>query len=464
MTGPHVDAFLKGQNFFNIVEKFEHGYEEISLYYVAIKSSTSEDFIIIQGRILYDALPVSDFNRFESENLKAGRILLKDIGLSPRSLFAAVLQGKISTPHGNFLFPSGGAGCEVTYFPFHDAGIQNQSRIAVLSVTAKDQAQYLRQPTTDWELRASKTPYDGLQDLFSEFRLHPTTGGVNTIEFVASGIVVVDAESRVEGTSATLALRLSKKLQTERTTLGFRVLNQGKVVERKSIAGSELFWAEKDGVLRGEIKVEVLPASVVQCFASYDNTVFHFWWIHDLQNVQNPRRVAFEAWDSGLLNLREMLLTKSLEKRNSREFELSVSWLMWLLGFSVSHLNHPKLQDGPDIIATTPQGKFVVVECTVGLLKEDSKLSLLVSRAEMTRRRLEESNNKHLSVMPVLITSKPRSEVSADLEAAQKLGVVVMTIENLTQAIERTVLLPNADQLYSEAEKALTSAEDRTLQ
>jgi hypothetical protein len=129
-----------------------------------------------------------------------------------------------------------------------------------------------------------------------------------------------------------------------------------------------------------------------------------------------------------------------------------------MLGFSVAHLNTRRTRDAADLLVTTPMGHFAIVECTTGLLKAENKLSLLYDRAEATRRGLNASNSAHLRLMPMMITSKTRAEITPDLETAEKLGILVMTRESLETAINRTLVQPNADQMYDEAEKAITEA------
>jgi hypothetical protein len=47
-----------------------------------------------------------------------------------------------------------------------------------------------------------------------------------------------------------------------------------------------------------------------------------------------------------------------------------------------------------------------------------------------------------------------RAEITPDIETAERLGVLVMTRENLDDAInQRTMAFPNADQVYAEAEQ-----------
>jgi hypothetical protein len=130
-----------------------------------------------------------------------------------------------------------------------------------------------------------------------------------------------------------------------------------------------------------------------------------------------------------------------------------------MLGFSVAHLGATdKTQDAADLIVTTPTGHFAVVECTTGLLKADNKLPLLVERAARVRRGVDASNNKHLRVLPVIVTSRTRDEIKADIEQAERLGILVLSRENLDQAVNNTLVLPNAEQLYEQALQEVESA------
>jgi hypothetical protein len=107
----------------------------------------------------------------------------------------------------------------------------------------------------------------------------------------------------------------------------------------------------------------------------------------------------------------------------------------------------------------TPQGHFAIVECTTGLLKAENKLALLHDRAEAARRNLAAANSAHLRLLPVMVTSKTRAEITPDIETAERLGVLVMTRENLDNAInQRTMVFPNADQVYAEAEQIVRDA------
>lgn len=168
---------------------------------------------------------------------------------------------------------------------------------------------------------------------------------------------------------------------------------------------------------------------------------------------------VYELADSQLEILNDILTKSQSRGRDARELETGVAWLLWMLGFSVAHLGStPRTQDAVDLIATTPNGHFAVVECTTGLLKADHKLPRIVERAEIFRRRLVDSGNRHFRVLAVIVTSKPRPEVIADIEQAERLRVLVITREGLEQLLTRTLSPLNADQFFEQGEQDVEAA------
>ena len=82
-----------------------------------------------------------------------------------------------------------------------------------------------------------------------------------------------------------------------------------------------------------------------------------------------------------LENLRAIIANAQGRGEEARDMESVVAWLLWMLGFSVAHLNTRRTRDAADLLVTSPAGHFAVVECTTGLLKAENKLSLLHERA-----------------------------------------------------------------------------------
>lgn len=334
-----------------------------------------------------------------------------------------------------------------------------QTRFNVLTVMGGG-TENIRQPEIDWEIKAASRPYEGLQELAHEFGLGLLDQRPPYVEVVAYNVAVIDAQySKVAGNTADVRVNLAKGLAHNRVKVGYRAYAPGTPTARDVMPGSSMTWTEEANCDRGRTIINIPLAAALNCTVSYDDIAQSHLWMSDPDRSQNPRRTVYEAFDPKLENLRNILTSAQGRGEEARDLESAVAWLLWMLGFSVAHLNTRKMREAADLIATTPQGHFAIVECTTGLLKAESKLSILHDRAEAVRRGLVATNSAHLRLLPVMVTSKARAEISPDIEAAEKLGVLVMTRENLDNAInQRTLIVPNADQLYVEGEQAVSDA------
>ena len=99
----------------------------------------------------------------------------------------------------------------------------------------------------------------------------------------------------------------------------------------------------------------------------------------------------------------------------------------------------------------TPDGHVAIVECTTGILKAESKLSLLHSRAQTVRTALKTDDINGPRVLPVIVTTKTRYEIEAELEDASDLGILVLCREELDAIIEGAMPLPGPDELFEKA-------------
>jgi hypothetical protein len=58
-----------------------------------------------------------------------------------------------------------------------------------------------------------------------------------------------------------------------------------------------------------------------------------------------------------------------------------------------------------------------------------------------------------------MVTSKKREDIAAEIEQAERLGVLVVTREDLERVLDRTMRLPTADEIYEEAIHAVRTAQ-----
>ena len=138
-----------------------------------------------------------------------------------------------------------------------------------------------------------------------------------------------------------------------------------------------------------------------------------------------------------------------------------MAWTLWGLGFApVSFEMNAKTRDTFDILAVSPKDDFLVVECTTGLLRAESKLSKLSAREAALRKMLSASDLQHVRVLPVIVTAMTRDEVKADLGAAAETGILVLTKEDLEAVLnDGRLRFENADQLFEQALEKLAESQ-----
>ncbi len=418
-------------------------------------------FNLLHGRIfLHPAPSTIAHTQFETQHVRAGYFTLSEMGTSYQEMLVQLQSGRIQTPKGELVFPIEAGRPVTTYFsPFHQQGISNGSRLLVLTLTGAPRNSFFQQPDLDWELRSAPVPFESLNELLSEYSLDFYQGDLANVEVVAGHVAWIDPQSKVAGENAEPAVFLAKSLDPPKCQIGFRVFLHGKVIERGVISGEDIKWSSQDRFLHGSVTKKIPSGAVLQCFATYNGFAQHQYWLLDPTSAQNPRRALLEEFDLKLEALHDYLFDDDRKhKRSSGEFEFGVAWLIWMLGFSVSHIGGTRrTSNAPDLLAATPMGNILVVECTTGLLKAENKLANLVERSEKVRKRLASSGNSHLRILPVIVTAKDREEVKADLEQAQRLNILVVTRETLFDWFSQTIVATDADAVFKQAMQSLQS-------
>lgn len=452
------------RNFLYAVEPWESGYEHNSFAYVAKRQS--DRFVIAQGAIwLNSTESKTPFRAFETENICAEHFKLTDGGRDFRGYMEDLCEGKIVTPRGERFFPNDAStGWHRPFFmPLHPSALQSQSRVNVLQIKGDRQILENGPSMLDWELRASDTPYDTVQELLTDYGLGGLFTDAITIEVIAMAIMGFDGDtSKIDGETATITVRLANTLDVRNASVGFREIVPGRT-NRGKITGAQFNWKKTESAQVGTFEMKVAKAAILHCYAMYQNVAQTHWFIRDPTTSQNPRRVIFETFDTGIAILREFLSRSHGRGQDARDLEAGVSWLFWMLGFSTVQLGSTaRTQDFADLILLTTSGQAAIVECTTGLLRADNKLPKLVARHSRVRARLDQSNNQHVKLLPIMISTLTKAELQADLEQAEKLGVGVLTREDLEGLVDRTIIINNVDELFSLTEKTIEGLKNKS--
>jgi hypothetical protein len=448
-------------DFVRTVSPWEEGYTNSSFTYLAVKRQGV--FVVVHGAIWLNAQQLkAPLVQFATANIRAGHYRLQALGKTFRELMEEIGQGVVHTPDGELRFLPEGDHHSASFTPLHPAALQSQSRVSVLRLGGCHQFVTNQPSILDWELRAAPTPYDNLQDLIGEYQLGNMFTDVITIEVIGTAVMAIDgANSKIEGELATISINLASTLPTEQVSVSYRLFSDGKVIARELIKNDQIQWAEVENMKRGTYTLSVPSAAVLHCYSLYSGVAQTHWYITDPSKSQNSRRSLYETFDPGLSIFNEFISRTNAKGRDARDFETAIAWLFWIMGFGVAHLGKTaRTQDFADIAVTTPNGHVGVVECTTGLLRADNKLPNLVQRAANVRRQLDTSNNRHLRVLPVIVTALTGVEVNADTEQAEKLGVLVLTKEDIDQLIQATLFPGNAEAIFEAAEKRVSDARE----
>lgn len=443
------------EEFFSGCSSMKSGYGHCTFSYVAAKAG--DERVLLHGRLRLGILPLDADGptAFESQSICAGRLSLTGGYEEVKQCVDRLIEGSLETTHGKLkLHPDDGGRHSAYFTPFHDEGLRSQNRLSVLSISGARPDPFMRQPDLDWELKAAATPYDSVTDLLLELGLGAHRTDTTRLEVIADTVAFIHSSSKVDGTKATVVIRAAKGLDTNSVTLGYRLLDGRKVALRARALGSGFKWDEREGLLHGELVLDVSKAPVLHAIVSYAGIAQHHYWLSDLTRLPNAQRMAYEAFDGQLALMKEVFDSADGRSYQARDMEAAIAWLLWMHGFLVVHLGGTQKTQipGPDILAMTPHsGHIAIIECTTKHLGSDKKLPDLVANAEKLRRKLDAADQSHVKILKVLVTTLRSEDIAAEREAAEKLGVLVLTRENIDNAMNRSIGIANAEQMFAEA-------------
>jgi hypothetical protein len=172
----------------------------------------------------------------------AGHYTLQDLGLDLRGLIEQALAGSIRTPDGEIAFPPQYKGeHEIQHERFHSLGHQEHLDTVVLHGAASPACDG---KALEWELRSHETPYESVQEICNEYDLGGIDGSFSRLAVLPFGVISIDATSRVDGTNASIGVRVAEGLERNKVSLGYRVFNPGNRVVRGTIPGKDLRWGK----------------------------------------------------------------------------------------------------------------------------------------------------------------------------------------------------------------------------
>jgi hypothetical protein len=353
-----------------------------------------------------------------------------------------------------------------TFFPgHHPSQPPNQSapRLATLIQTGISRQVALQSVIAlseiDWHLRACAVPFFDLNDLLSEYGLPtpPPLGDTTVIEFVVRAPVEIDIKSSIVEGQARVQIRASSNANRNAVSIGYRDVGPESNRRRGRLPAGSIAWRQADEWLEGSATVDVGKVPALQCFVSYEGVAAHSWWVVDPTKLLNPRQAVHLAFDSEQKRLKSLLFDS--KRSDAREFEDGVALLLAMLGFSVTqHGRSQKLSDAPDVLAVTPSGNVVVVECTVGTPTEGDQIAKILRRSEAIRKSVTAAGWPSIQVLPLVVTNLSEAEMPGEREEATGRGVVVAGREDIEAALQEAQFAVDAERWFKTALDQINSA------
>lgn len=431
-----------------------------TIAYLAVAALRGSDaYPVISARLVFASPTAVVAERsFESKSLQVFLTRLPDVPKA-EDIIRSAISGSFEIGGTNYELGLGEPASATISVEHFNETMGPQMRLCALIARGKPIDTLFEPQQLDWELRASDPPYLTFGELLLEYGL-PLPGAYTTFEAFHTTPVAIDRErSTLSGTDLSVSIRLEGGLPLQEAKLSVVAIKAGEPPLRKTFVPGEMSWGQDGQIQVGTIRCAVPPGRAVQAIAVFRGIAFHYWWIVDPLQIPNTRKAVYEVVDSDLTILRDFLVASG-PKGTARDLESGVAWLLWILGFAVAHLGtNTRTQDAVDILAVTPTGNFALVECTTGVISADKKVANLLSRKAVVLERLARASHNTVRVLPVLVTSKGRDEVLQEIKPAHERGVFLVTRDDLLDLLNRTHVLPDPDELYTNAESQVAAAD-----
>lgn len=426
--------------------------------YIAFRAD--DRWQLAHAKLYLDGVPDVNLAPYETPSVRVARHRILDLSDSVKGFLDNSISATAFTfPEGVCTFSCDSYGYSTHVMDLHPEGVQAGNRLRMLTISGGRIADNVNNIEISWELKGNSQPFDSLEELTSIYGTGLPSGGQSKVEIIAYQTTAIErSASAIKDTEATLSQVLLKGFNPAKASLGYIVYKGGRALQRGSLSGDALVWATDSELQRGYATLTVERGAVIKCFACYGGITHHEAWINDPSLTQNPRRTAYETFDEGLAALKSLLDGPYVKGRDARQVEAAVAWLLWMLGFSPIHIGAiSKTQTAPDLIVAAPNGNLAVIECTTGLLSADKKLPQLVARTVQVRKRLDAAGNAGVQLLSILITTKSREEVKAELDQAIQSNVLVVTREDIEKALSQSVISTDANAIYSQAVSTLNT-------
>lgn len=296
--------------------------------------------------------------------------------------------------------------------------------------------------SVDNALRKSDPLFDGLTDLSSWLELTIPTDSSQSSQISITINPPVDslwAECFLANNSLKIRLIAHPHFNVDSVNLGIRVSPYDSLSGRIQLA-TKIIWdfSESNFQMRA-VDIELDQAESVLMILIIGNVTLRRHWIIDPNKARNNRFLTIQHFDKDLAMIKHAIFNG----KDGRYFECAISSLLFMLGFSSTMQVET---DSPDLIVSTPEGKLIIVECTLKTADFANKIGKLVTRRGSLFKYLKDSGH-HADPIAILVCRQPRNEIAVHNDELISHKVILMCAEELESLLEQVRSLPNPDQL-----------------
>ncbi len=309
----------------------------------------------------------------------------------------------------------------------------------------------LERNALDSALRAATPPFDGAEDLRAWLGLRlPDSSSLSTITLsINPPVDIILERSGLSDGNLHLILHAHPKANRSQVRVAVREVPGHGLSARTHVAEQIVWGGVSEGRVEGTADVALTNATGALVMLLIGAETVRRHWFLDPSKAPNLRYAAVQQFDADLRMIRRGLLDDADPKR----FEIAISALLFLLGFS------PSVQletDSPDLIVATPLGRLVVVECTTRVADVASKVGKLVDRREALQRKLR-ADNAGAEVSAALVCRVPRDQIAAQSDNLKAVRIILVSAEDITAGLDRAWATNNPDDILDQALRTLST-------
>ncbi len=278
----------------------------------------------------------------------------------------------------------------------------------------------------DDELRIAQIPFDGVNDVLGHLGLPNTieSGDTPYLEIIINPPVdLVLDQTVLSNNLLKVVLHAHEKFNEERVQLTIRTL-PGHSLRNRSDATSKIEWSLiKEGRKIGVAEVKLAESDSALTMLSIDNHTVRRHWISDKDKTRNLRLLPILSFDTDLSKTKASIFSDT----NSRDFEKGIANLLFIHGFNPCQ---PVESEAPDLVVITPNGKIIIVECTIKIADFSNKIGKLVDRRGALKKVLS-AQETSIDPIAVLICRLPNDQISAKKNEPKDNKVILLSAEHL---------------------------------